>query len=213
MRKYWVLPCLPQGKKKTTSVLKTEIISKVRKVSYLIFPDWISRADVGRMVWNFDRTNHRYDKHQLHIMVRALCIPVTGRTRGYLISQIQIKRRHVEIEDEDEIYEEEEGEGGDHPHRNFPSQLDAYTPTTITNEIHHTTSENLHDFPLNSDLVTSAINWALRGTNIQVHNDSNRFDTITGTANVSGYDSATGAHKGYRPDRPTNMKPLKLTCS
>ena len=70
-------------------VLKTEILSKVREVGYLLFSDWISRADVERMVWNFDPINHRYDKHQPHIMARALGIPVTGRTRGRLISQIQ----------------------------------------------------------------------------------------------------------------------------
>ena len=53
-------------------VLKTEIFNKVREVGYLIFSDWISRADVGRMVWNFDPTNHCYDKHQIQIMARVL---------------------------------------------------------------------------------------------------------------------------------------------
>lgn len=84
-------------------VLKTEIHRKAREVP----------------------TNYRYNKQQLQIMARALGIPTTDRTRGDLISQIQRKRRHVEIEDEDEI----EGE-----HIIFPTQLNAYTPTTITSE-------------------------------------------------------------------------------
>ena len=173
------------GKKKTIKVLKAEIVNKVREVGYLLFSDWMSRADVGRMIWHFDPTNHRYNKKELETMARALGIPITGRTRGDLISQIDSKRRHVEIEDEDVIEAEEEA------HRNFPSQLDAYNPTTITNERHHTTSVTLHDLPFNSDLVISAINWALQGANIQVPNDSYLFYTISGTANVSGYDSAT----------------------
>ena len=102
-------------KRKTVRVLKTEIVSKVREVGHLLFPDWISRADAGRMVWNFDPTNHRYDKIQLQTMARALRIHVTERTRGDLISQIQRNIRHVEIEDEDDIDED----GGEHQHKIF----------------------------------------------------------------------------------------------
>ena len=65
MRKYWGITVSSAGNKKSLRFLKTEIISKVREVGYLLFPDWISRADEGRMVWNFDPTNHRYDKHQI----------------------------------------------------------------------------------------------------------------------------------------------------
>ena len=122
------------GNSKTMPVLKTEIVSKVREVGHLLFQDWMSRADAGRMVWHFDPTSHRYNKKELNTMARALQIPTKDRSkRGFNFSNTE-KRRHIEIEDEDEIDDEEERE-----HRNFPTQLDAYTPTTIHNERHQIT--------------------------------------------------------------------------
>ena len=79
----------------------------------------MSREDVGIMIWHFDPTNHRYKKRELEAMARALGIPTTYRTISDLISQIDRKRRHVEIEDEDEILEEK----GEHHQTNFHHNL------------------------------------------------------------------------------------------
>jgi hypothetical protein len=51
------------------------------------------------MVWHFDPTHHRYKKGELNIISKALVIPTKDRTRADLISQIDRKRRNVEIED------------------------------------------------------------------------------------------------------------------